>query len=192
MRPCSSTCLARATGVCTEAAMRSIAGSSNTISALCGMPGSPTMLLRADAPVDNHLGLPALGQSRGRLELRDQQFWRVNLRDHQNVAEARGHGRRLRRRLIGRLRLQRDGRALTVNLQTERKTRDGPLGTIIDAPGRGLARAPGIDGLIDLRGRIEPERAPRRGRDDHQHGHDEDGPKAVLAKDDGGIGHAGR
>ena len=87
-----------------------------------------------DAPVDNHLGLSALGQSRGRLELRDQKFWRVNLCDHQNVAEPRSQRRHLGRRLIGRLRLQHDGRVLTVNLQTERIARDSSFGTIIDAP----------------------------------------------------------
>ncbi len=47
-RPCSSTCLARATGTCNEVLLtRSIATSSNTIEPRCGTAGNPTTLARA-------------------------------------------------------------------------------------------------------------------------------------------------
>ena len=45
-RPCSSTRLARASGVCTGPLTRSIEGLSNTIEARSGTAGSPATLLR--------------------------------------------------------------------------------------------------------------------------------------------------
>jgi hypothetical protein len=54
-----------------------------------------------------------------------------------------------------------------------------------------LTGAPGIDGLIDLRGGIKPEPAPRRGEDQHQERHDEDGPEPAPPRREHKIGHGG-
>ncbi len=58
LRPCSSICLARIMGACTDDAMRSTEASSNTISARSGVPGSPTMLLRAVDQFTTMAGTP--------------------------------------------------------------------------------------------------------------------------------------
>ena len=67
--------------------------------ARCGMPGSPTTLLRAVRQFTVIEGcLAAIGDRRRRGEFRDQQFRIVDLRHHQDLAEL-GGDRRLRRGL---------------------------------------------------------------------------------------------
>ena len=96
MRPCSSTCLARASGVCTGPLMRSIAGSSNTMRGALRDRRQSDHAAAGLAPVHHHRRrLAAVGNRRRRGEFRDQQFRIVDLRDHQDFAELRGE-RRLR------------------------------------------------------------------------------------------------
>ena len=64
-------------------------------------------------------------------------------------------------------------------------------GAIVNPAGFGFALPPGVGLDVDLRGGIEPERAPRDGRDQKQDGCDEQAPKRAPARRrERDIGHA--
>ena len=179
-----------ASGVCIDPLTRSILGSSNTMEARCGTAGSPTTLERAVLQFTDIEGCPPRSEIvAGRGEFGDQQFRIVDLRHDQDLAEPRGD-RRLRRGLAGGLRHQRDAGAVAADFEAERETRHRSPGAIIDPAGLRLLRTPGVGFHVDLGGGIEPERAPRRGGDQEQDGHDEKAPKRAPARREGHIGHA--
>ena len=190
-RPCSSTCLACASGVCIDPVTRSSFGSSNTMEARCGTAGSPTTLERAVRQfTDIEFCPPRIGDRGRGGEFRDQQFRVVDLRHDQDLAELRGDRRLRRCGLPGGLRVERDAGAVAADLEAEREACHRSSGAIIDPAGLRLLRAPGIGFHVDLGGRIEPERAPRRGGDQEQDGHEEKAPKRAPARREGQIGHA--
>ena len=98
-RPCSSTCLARASGVCTDAVDAIDRGIVEHDGGALRNRRQSDHAGAGLAPVHRHRGLPAAIGNRGRRgEFRDQQFRIVDLRHHQDLAELR-RDRRLRRGL---------------------------------------------------------------------------------------------
>ena len=141
------------------------------------------------APVRDHRGMAAAIGNRGRRgEFRDQQLRVVDLRHHQDFAEL-CRDRRLARRLACGLRNQRHAGAVAADFKAERIAGHRAAGAIIDPAGLGFPRAPGVGGDIDLGSGIEPERAPGRGGNQQQDGHEEKAPKRAAARRQGHIGH---
>ena len=140
------------------------------------------------APVRDHRRLAGTGDGGRRGKFRDQQFRVIDLRHDQDFAEL-CRDRRLRRGLSGGLRNQRHADAVAANFKTERIAGHRAPGAIIDAAGPCLLGAPGIRCFIDLRGGIEPERAPRGSGDQKQDRHEEKAPKRAPARREGHVGH---
>ena len=130
--------------------------------------------------------LAAIGQRGRRLEFGDQKFRLVDLRDHHDFAEPRGE-RRLRAR---RLRDQRNAGVVAADFEAERETGDLALAARIDPAGFCLLRRPCVGADADFGRGIEPERAPCRGGDDEQCGHDEEAPQRAPARRGGHVRHA--
>ena len=141
----------------------------------------------ANRPVHLHRRrLAAFGNRRRRLEVRDQQVRLIDLRDHHDLAQARGErGRRARG-----LRHQRHAGVFATHFKTERIAGDRALAAIIFPAGFGFPRPPGVGTDADLGGRIEPERAPADGGDYEQSGQDEQAPKRATARCGGHVRHA--
>ncbi len=140
----------------------------------------------AGGPVHLHRRrLAMVGQRGRRLEFGDQQFRLVDLRDHHDFAEPRGE-RRLRAR---RLRNQRNAGVVAGDFEAERIARHRALAARIDPPGFGLLRRPRVGAHADFGGGIKPERAPCRGGDDEQSGHDEEAPQRAPARRGGHVRH---
>ncbi|MGY4380155.1 hypothetical protein ACVWZ3_007794 [Bradyrhizobium sp. i1.3.6] len=135
------------------------------------------------API-HHEGVlrDAVGERRRRGEFGDDALGIVDLGDDQDVVELRRE-----RRLAGVLRHQGDAGAGALDLEAEREAGDRALGAIVDAAGLGLLRPPGVCGDFGLRGRIEPETAPRDGEDQEDNGGDEKAPAGAAACGNGHI-----
>ena len=140
------------------------------------------------APVRDHRRQAGTGDRGRRGEFRDQEFRLIDLRHDKDFAEL-CRDRRLRRGLPGGLRNQRHADAVAADFEAERVAGHRAAGAIIDAAGPRLLGPPGIRGFIDLRGGIEPERAPRRGGNQKQDGHEEKAPKRAPARREGHVGH---
>jgi hypothetical protein len=141
----------------------------------------------AAGPVHLHRRrLAVIGQRSRRLEFGDQEFRLVDLRDHHDFAELRGE-RRLRAR---RLRNQRNAGVVAANLEAEREAGHRAVAAGIDPAGLCLLRGPGVGAHAGFGRSIEPERAPCRGGDDEQCGHDEEAPQRAPAWRGGHVRHA--
>jgi hypothetical protein len=149
--------------------------------------GQPDHAALPEAPARLHRRrLAAIAERRRCLEFGNQELRLVNLRDHHDLAEPRRE-RRMRARA---LRDQRDAGIFAAHFEAEREAGHRALAAGIDTARLRFLRGPRIRAHADLGRGIEPERAPGRGGNDQQGGHDEKAPQRAPARRGGHVRHA--